>query len=172
MVGNGATDWDFDVSPSFPDIAYNFNLIPKKMFDDYNKLGCKVFFNDFKPTIGSNVTECRILWDGNTGTDTPAPDSMCGLTADLNWYDLYRPKYGEGLSKSERTYKTINNNGEELEYVAGRTFREGTSFLKSIMGESSENMKEYTMDLDASHYFNNNDTKKALHLENFKGSWN
>jgi len=29
MVGNGATNWDFDVSPSFPKTIYNFNLIPK-----------------------------------------------------------------------------------------------------------------------------------------------
>jgi serine carboxypeptidase-like clade 1 len=28
MVGNGATDWDFDVSPSFPTTVFNFNLIP------------------------------------------------------------------------------------------------------------------------------------------------
>ena len=47
MVGNGATDWDFDVSPSFPSIAYNFNLIPKKSYDSYVEMGCKVFFNDF-----------------------------------------------------------------------------------------------------------------------------
>jgi carboxypeptidase C (cathepsin A) len=24
MVGNGATDWDYDVSPSFPEVVYNF----------------------------------------------------------------------------------------------------------------------------------------------------
>ena len=166
MVGNGATDWDFDVSPSFPDIVYNFNLIPKKTYDDYKKLGCKTFFNDFKPRIGSNLTECSEIWDGNTTT------SIQNLTQDLNWYDLYRPKYGEGLAKSERTFKTINNAGEEFEYVAGRTFREGTPFLKSIMGEKSEGQKEYTMDLDASHYFNNVDVKAALHLSNFTGSWN
>jgi len=63
MVGNGATDWDFDFSPSFPSIAYNFNLIPKKLYDNYNKLGCKVYFNDFKPRDGSNKTECAKMWD-------------------------------------------------------------------------------------------------------------
>jgi hypothetical protein len=30
MVGNGATNWDFDVSPSFTETVYNFNLIPKR----------------------------------------------------------------------------------------------------------------------------------------------
>jgi len=74
MVGNGATDWDFDVSPSFPSIAYNFNLIPKKTYDDYNKLGCKVFFNDFKPPLGSDAAECFKLWDKDV------IGSMCNLT--------------------------------------------------------------------------------------------
>jgi len=35
IVGNGATDWDFDVSPSFPDVVYNFNLIPSRMIKNY-----------------------------------------------------------------------------------------------------------------------------------------
>ena len=31
LVGNGATNWDYDVSPSFPEVVYNFNLIPETM---------------------------------------------------------------------------------------------------------------------------------------------
>jgi hypothetical protein len=27
IVGNGATDWEIDISPSFPEVMYNFNLI-------------------------------------------------------------------------------------------------------------------------------------------------
>lgn len=68
MVGNGATDWDFDVSPSFPSIAYNFNLIPKKTYDEYTSLECVVYFNDFKPRTGKNVTRCSELWDGENNT--------------------------------------------------------------------------------------------------------
>jgi hypothetical protein len=129
MVGNGATDWDFDVSPSFPSIAYNFNLIPKKMYDDYNKLGCVVYFNDFKPRAGTNITECNEIWNKTDNGTTSIGD----LTKNLNWYDLYRPKYGEGLAMSERLFKS-SSNGKEFEYTAGRTFREHTPFLKNIMG--------------------------------------
>jgi len=32
MVGNGATDWDFDSNPSFPDTVRNFNMIPKTLW--------------------------------------------------------------------------------------------------------------------------------------------
>lgn len=40
------------------------------------------------------------------------------------------------------------------------------------MGEASEGDKEYTMDLDASTYFNNASVREALNLKNFTGPWN
>jgi len=52
MVGNGATDWNFDVTPSFPETAHGFNLISKKLLDQFNENGCKYYFNDFKPHDG------------------------------------------------------------------------------------------------------------------------
>jgi len=33
MVGNGATDWDFDVSPSFPEVMFHFNLIEASLLE-------------------------------------------------------------------------------------------------------------------------------------------
>lgn len=164
MVGNGATDWDFDVSPSFPSIAYNFNLIPKKTYDDYNKLGCNVYFNDFKPRDGSDPAECAKLWDDDV------QGSMCNLTGDLNWYDLYRPKYGEGLSAEERTVTTMVN-GVEMTYKKGRTFRESSPFLKNLLGEAKLGEKEYTMDMNASAYFNDPAVQTAMHLDTFNGTW-
>jgi len=96
---------------------------------------------------------------------------MCNLTGDLNWYDLYRPKYGEGLAMADRQVKSVSN-GKEFTYTRGRTFRENTPFLKHMIGEAREGDKEYTMDMDASDYFNNDTVKAALHLENFTGPWN
>lgn len=40
MVGNGATNWDVDISQSFPEVMYNFNLIPKSLLDTYNNNDC------------------------------------------------------------------------------------------------------------------------------------
>jgi carboxypeptidase C (cathepsin A) len=28
LVGNGATDWDIDINPAYPEVVFNFNLIP------------------------------------------------------------------------------------------------------------------------------------------------
>jgi hypothetical protein len=58
MVGNGATDWDYDVSPSFPSVVYNFNMIPKDLYDQYNAGGCVEYFNGFIPANGTNPADC------------------------------------------------------------------------------------------------------------------
>jgi hypothetical protein len=167
MVGNGATDWDFDVSPSFPSIAYNFNLVPKSLYDEYTSLECVVYFNDFKPRSGKNITRCSELWNETKAGDS---GSFNDLTKDLNWYDLYRPKYGEGLTAEERTVTTMVN-GVEMTYKKGRTFRESSPFLKALLGEAKPGEKEYTMDMDASAYFNDAAVKTAMHLDTFNGTW-
>ena len=30
LVGNGATDWNVDINPAFPEVVFNFNLIPEE----------------------------------------------------------------------------------------------------------------------------------------------
>ena len=85
LVGNGATDWDFDVSPSFPETVYNFNLISKATLDDYMNNYCVVYFNDFRPRNGTDMEVCNKTWD-----------KINNMTGDLNWYDLYRPVYPGG----------------------------------------------------------------------------
>ena len=40
IVGNGATNWEVDISKSFADVVYNFNLIPKELYDTYKSNGC------------------------------------------------------------------------------------------------------------------------------------
>lgn len=59
LVGNGATDWDFDVMPSFPETAYNFNVIPKSLLDEYQKLECTVYFNGVRNSTGTDLHRCE-----------------------------------------------------------------------------------------------------------------
>merc|ERR1711937_282389 len=107
MVGNGATDWDFDVSPSFPETVFNFNLISQKTLDAYNDNYCVVYFNGFRPRNGTNMTVCNNTWD-----------EINNKTGDLNWYDLYRPVYPGGplgllLSDSDERYGVSEVSGEK-----------------------------------------------------------
>jgi hypothetical protein len=157
MVGNGATDFEYDISPSFPDIAYNFNLIPKKLYDDYTKEGCKRYFRDFKPMEGPY--NCMDLWY-----------QINNLTQGLNWYDLYRPRYPESLSAEERIGKTIIG-GEEREYLRGHTFREYTPFLKHLISEPVPGEKMNVCGSAVSDYMNMNETRTALNIPTEVQTW-
>ena len=80
IVGNGATHWETDISKSFPEVVYNFDIIPKSLLDTYQSNNCHNYFNDLKPASDSSI--CKKAWD-----------KINELAADLNWYDLYRRKY-------------------------------------------------------------------------------
>jgi hypothetical protein len=79
MVGNGATNWQYDASPSYPDTVVNFNIAPKRYLNEYHQLGCIYYFEnlDWKP-VGPQP-RCEELWL-----------EFNKLAGDLNWYDLYR----------------------------------------------------------------------------------
>lgn len=62
LVGNGATNWDYDVSPSFPGTVGGFNLIPKTMWDEFDANNCTYYFNDFRAPSNPSK-ECNHTWD-------------------------------------------------------------------------------------------------------------
>ena len=154
MVGNGVTDFEVDISPSFPEIAYNFNLIPKKLFDTYTKEGCKRYFRDFKPIEGPQ--NCLDMWY-----------QINNLTKGLNWYDLYRPLYPDSLSAEERIGKTIIG-GEERTYLRGRTPREFTPFLKHFFPKQD---KMPIFGSAVSDYMNLPETRNVLHIPDSVQTW-
>jgi hypothetical protein len=155
MVGNGATNWDFDVSPSFPETVYNFNLIPEPMFNDYNNNGCVEYFNGFRPTNGTSAVTCDALFG-----------KMSVLTEDLNWYDLYR--IPNPLSATKKALKatdkerigSVNIGGVEKTYKKGYTFAEYTPWIKNHPGLKSQTVYGNWV----SDYINNADTRTALHI--------
>jgi carboxypeptidase C (cathepsin A) len=52
LVGNGATNWDFDSTPSYPQTVYNFNMIPTHLLDFMEQNDCVFYLNDFRPHKG------------------------------------------------------------------------------------------------------------------------
>ena len=86
IVANGATDWAYDVFPSFPELIKYFNLIPERIYDNYTEHGCTYFFNDTWKWDEDryNQSDCEYIWD-----------QMWNLTIGtkkMNWYDFYRKK--------------------------------------------------------------------------------
>merc|ERR1712242_436535 len=104
MVGNGATDWSYDVWPTFPQTLANFQIIQQSLLNDWESQGCAAYFHNVRPY-----------------TDTPECEGMgkrmMDLSGNLNWYDLYRKNYDIALSSanSDRVGVTMIN-GEERTY--------------------------------------------------------
>ena len=104
MVGNGATDFTVDVSPSYPETVYNFNLIPTSLYKKFKDNNCFFSFNGVLPE--SNSTECIDAWN--------KINSLCG---GLDWYDLFRAKYPVSLkADSPERYGEVEINGEKKRY--------------------------------------------------------
>jgi hypothetical protein len=49
IVGNGATDFYVDVSPSFPQVVYGMNLITKNIYDKFQNNNCFFSFRHVLP---------------------------------------------------------------------------------------------------------------------------
>jgi hypothetical protein len=154
MVGNGATNWDYDVSPSFPETVYGFQLIPKELLEQYNDNGCVIYFNNFRPTNGTSNETCQHLFD-----------QMSDLTGDLNWYDLFRvPNPIDGTTMlrvtDEERYGSVMIGGVEKTYKKGYTFAEYTPWLKNHPGAFSQMVHgDFVTD-----YINSPEVRAALHI--------
>jgi carboxypeptidase C (cathepsin A) len=132
MVGNGATNWSVDVEPSFPATVRYFNIIPPKMFDDFEANNCHYYFY---PGFSSEkqTPKCDILWE-----------KISNLAADLNWYDLYRKVYPSSLLDSSKALKASNRVGKSMidgklkTYKKGYTMSEYTPWVKHLKSSSEE----------------------------------
>jgi len=149
MVGNGATNWEFDVWPAFPDTVYNFNMIPKEWLDTYKENNCYYCFNDECGTNDDISEVCNL-----------ALESIINKTANYNWYDLYRPNYDLDaviLEEHERI-ATVVIGGEEKTYRRGYTMGEYTPWMKHLSNEKMV-MGDYV-----STYMNDPDLRTALNI--------
>ena len=162
LVGNGATNWDFDVGPSYAQTLYNFNMIPKKNYTAFMDNECKIYFNGVRPTTCKNQTtdpstDCSLC-------DTWMNDMMYYPIQGLNWYDLYRKAEPMLLSEEER-YGTTVIGGETRRYKRGYTMGEYTPWLKHYSNDKIINGPFLT------DYLNQEDVRKALHIDDRIKTW-
>jgi len=103
MVGNGITDYHYDVWPAFVPTVYNFNLIKEDLYEDFEVNDCFFTFNRAIPY--NNTFEC-----------VKAFAKIRNLTDNLNWYDLYRQVYPDSLLRDENAIGEVEINGEKRTY--------------------------------------------------------
>jgi len=157
MVGNGATNWDLDVFPTFPETLYNFNIIPKTLLDQYNSLNCTYYFNDLRNHSGP--AECDALFD-----------KFFDFTDGLNWYDLYRTDAMPLLQKDRAEFGEVIIDGEKKTYQRGYKMSQYTPWLKKHF--ESGLLKDKHLGADVfTDWLNRADVRTALHIPSTAPAW-
>ena len=148
MVGNGATDYILDVWPAYVPTLYNFQMIPKSLYDTFNANNCFFSFND-------------VLQDQPSQICIDTFNEINAMTTDhVNWYDLYRPVYPEALKrmKSEPRYGEVEINGEIKKYKRGKTIKEYTPWVKGAN-------EDIILGMTLSDYINQQEVRTALNID-------
>ena len=155
MVANGATNWHYDVHIPFAATAANFNIIPQKLWQEWDEEGCFYAFHDILPK----------KWG-------PKCDEMEArsneLTKDLNWYDLYRHNWGSPFvtnSDSER-YGTTVIDGETRTYKRGFTMQEYTPWAMHLQHAEGPTLGTYVSD-----YMNQEEVRQAFNIPSSTPTW-
>jgi hypothetical protein len=158
MVGNGATDWDFDSMPSFPETVWQFNMISPTLFNSYRENNCQVYFNGvYDDVLPPMSLKCQRLWL-----------QMQNATKNTNWYDLYRQTYDGPILKGESRVGTTIIDGEERTYKRGMTMSEYTPWAKHVVNDDANDiiLGDYVTD-----YMNRQDVREALHIPTTVHTW-
>jgi len=153
MVGNGATDWRYDVHPSFAATAANFNIIPQKLLKEWEDEGCFYSFHDVLPK--KMGPKCDAIVARNEE-----------LTSKLNWYDLYRINWPSPLLEDKPRYGTTIIDGEERTYKRGYTMQEYTPWVKHLENVDSPLLGDFVSD-----YMNMEETRKAFNIPSEAAVW-
>lgn len=93
MVGNGLANWNVDSMPSFPQTTFNFNLIPRRLLEQYETNDCHMYLDDIFPSTKTPICQDAFKQIGD-------------LTGSLNWYDLYRKVYPSALGETSKRLTT------------------------------------------------------------------
>lgn len=149
-VGNGATDWNYDTTPSYLPMAFNHQLMDKELYDTFVNNNCTWFFRDVLPGHHPKVCE-------------DAMKTFNKNTARINWYDIYRKVYDSALSHP--VGQTVIE-GEHRFYKRGYKLTDYAPWLKEFYGENAPVLGDGVSD-----YLNREDVRKALHVPSSIQTW-
>ena len=154
MVGNGATNWTYDVWPTFPATVANFNIIPQSMLQDFESNDCHAYFHNVRPATETDACEA-------------VAKSIMDLTGQLNWYDLYRKNYDLPAANDDRMGTTIIN-GKERTYRRGMTMAEYTPWAPHVVNSEGGQARNGDFLTD---YMNREDVRAAFNIPEEVQTW-
>jgi hypothetical protein len=150
-----------DINPAYPEVAFNFNLIPQSLQLSYKDKKCSDSFRGVLDYEHVQTPECDVIIN-----------EIMDLTvgAGLNWYDLFRKNYPDSLILADANREgKVMINGEEKTYRRGRTLREYTPWLNKKILESDNHP---LLGDGISTYVNSPATRAALHVPDSAPGWN
>lgn len=87
MVGNGCTNWDFDTTPAYIEMAYWHGLYDTDLYNTIQENGCAYQLENFANNM--------------TATCIAAYARFYELTSDINVYDVYGICYSADVTQSK-----------------------------------------------------------------------
>jgi len=60
MVGNGATNWSYDVDPTFAQTVAGMSIIPQSLLAKWEENDCHRYFMDVRPATKTPI--CTATW--------------------------------------------------------------------------------------------------------------
>ena len=160
IVGNGATDWNYDADISYAEVFVNFNVIPLDLYQQYQQNKCQFYWGDV--IKHENPEACGLIWE-----------QILDLTSDLNIYDLYRKTYPQDAMKKKALHAnrmgSVMVEGMEKTYTIGYTAKEYFSWHKVLRNTRDEDHEINGSFL--SNYINSPEVRKALNIPAEIGGW-
>jgi len=171
MVGNGVTNWNYDTTPAFIEMAYWHSLFDQRVYDKMHELKC-----DYSGIEFGNLPseDCLALLQ-----------KFSDAVEKINVYDIFGTCWGLGDTQE----KTYSANDIGIKAIAGKlhTYKKvftaaqytpWVSLLKGKKNSSESTTKDSSNELPpciygqpVTDYLNRQDVKDALHIPSDVGTW-
>ena len=159
MVGNGVTDWTFDTTPAFVQLAYDEVLLEDSLYDRIQKLGCN---------YGTNHP-----YDGISTACKAALIDVMNKTNGINTYNTYGICYGKDpfpqLKSSSHGVSVVD--GVDKVYKRHYTAADYTPWMFEGLKEANGAIPPCIYGTPVAEYFNRVDIRELLHIPTYVQAW-
>jgi cathepsin A (carboxypeptidase C) len=153
-VGNGVTNWTYDTTPAYVNMAYWHSLIDQELHDKIEAASC-----DFGGPYGTNITdECMGYLD-----------EFNNLTAEVNVYDIFGTCWGVG--PYPQMYETKSHHGYTANDYTPWLKRGQPKFSETTGEPILKELPPCTWGSGLLDWMNLAETREALHIPDKVQAW-
>lgn len=157
-VGNGVTNWQYDTTAAYIEMAYWHSLIDEEMHEKLVALDC-----DWNMPYMLGVSDdCMAIFDEfNT------------LTSDVNVYDIFGICWGSGPYPQQGGFPHLINNNEERFHQKFVTPADYTPWTKpkSKNPKALKELPPCTFGSSLLDYMNKKEVREAMHIPDYVQAW-